>query len=340
LGDFSEVQLVTWHDLVPKVELHVHLEGSIPLAALFNLVQKYGGDPQVPDLMALEQRFQYRDFTQFIKTWSWKNQFLREYEDFTYIGEVFAASLAAQSIRYAEMFFSPSPFVKRGLDLQNLLEAVRIGLDRVSGTKISIIIDFVRDYGQASELKILSQLSEVKNLGIIGIGIGGSEHEFPPCLFKNLFRKAKALGFHTTAHAGEASGAGSIHEAIHGLGAERIGHGVRACEDPELVEYLAFHQIALEMCPMSNVRTGIVPGLAEHPISRYFQAGIPVTVNTDDPAMFQTSLAQEYQLLEQHCGWSRDAIRQIIVNGIENSWLSSERKKSLKSEFIADPAWI
>jgi adenosine deaminase len=330
---------MTWYDRVPKVELHVHLEGAIPHAALFALIQKYGGDPSVPDIPTLAKRFEYRDFPQFIEAWSWKNQFLREYEDFTHIAELTARDMAKQGIRYAEVFFSPSIFVRRGLAVQEVTQAVRAGLSRVPEIEIALVADLVRDYGAESEMVTLAQLREVKELGIVGIGIGGSEHEFPPAPFRGLYEEARSMGFHTSAHAGEAAGAHSIWGAIRELGAERIGHGTRAWQDPELVEYLVAHRIPLEMCPVSNVRTNVVGSLREHPIRQYFEAGLVVTVNTDDPKMFQTSLADEYRLLEQECGWTKPEICRVILYAIESSWLSDERKTSLAAEFKKTPVW-
>jgi adenosine deaminase len=174
---------------------------------------------------------------------------------------------------------------------------------------------------------------------VIGVGIGGSEHEFPPAPFRGLFEEARAAGFRTTAHAGEAAGPESVWGAIRELRAERIGHGTRAEEDPGLVEHLADRRIPLEMCPVSNVRTRVARSLPEHPIRRYFEAGVVVTVNTDDPKMFQTSLAGEYRLLEQECGWARDEIRRLILSAIEASWAPDARKAGLIDEFTRDAAW-
>jgi adenosine deaminase len=330
---------MTWYERVPKIELHVHLEGAIPYDALFALIQKYGGDSSVPDVSALARRFEYKGFPQFIEAWSWKNQFLREYEDFTHIAELTARDMAVQSIRYAEVFFSPSLFIRHGLAVQEVARAVRAGLLRVPEIEIALVADLVRDYGAESEMLTLEQLKEVKEHGIVGIGIGGSEHEYPPAPFKELYAKARAAGFHVNAHAGEAAGAQSIWDAVRELGVERIGHGTRAWEDPELVEYLIAHRIPLEMCPISNVRTGVVRSLREHPVRHYFRAGMVVTVNTDDPKMFQTRLADEYRLLERECGFSRSDIRELILSAIRSAWLPEDRKTSLMADFKRSPAW-
>jgi adenosine deaminase len=330
---------MTWCEQLPKVELHVHLEGAIPHDALFDLIQKYGGDPSIPDVTALTRRFEYKDFSQFIEAWSWKNQFLREYEDFSHIAELTARDMATQNIRYAEMFFSPSLFVKHGLEVQELTHAIRIGLSRVPQIEVALIADLVRDYGPDSELTTLKKLTETIEDGVIGIGIGGSEHEFPPGPFQSLFEEARSIGFCTTAHAGEAVGPESIWGAIRHLHIDRIGHGTRAHEDPELMDYLQEHRIPLELCPVSNVRTGVVSAIAEHPIRDYFERGLIVSVNTDDPKMFGTALAKEYELLEQECGFAKEEICRLILSGIESSWLSEDRKELLATSFEAEPSW-
>lgn len=331
---------MTWYSKLPKVELHVHLEGAIPHGALFDLIRKYGGDPSLPDVTALARRFEYKNFAQFIEAWSWKNQFLREYEDFSHIAELTARDMANQNIRYAEMFFSPSLFVRHGLEVQELTHAVRIGLSRVTEIEISLIADLVRDYGPESEMTTLKRLNEVKGDCVIGIGIGGSEHEFPPEPFKSLYEEARLMDFHVNAHAGEAAGPGSIWGAIRHLHVERIGHGTRAHEDPELLDYLREHRIPLELCPMSNVCTGVVSAIAEHPIREYFERGLLISVNTDDPMMFGTALDKEYELLVQECGFTRQEICRLILLGVESSWLSEDRKKLLATSFEKEPSWV
>jgi adenosine deaminase len=188
-------------------------------------------------------------------------------------------------------------------------------------------------------MAVLKQLNEVKNLGVLGIGIGGSEHNFLPGPFKPVYDEARRMGFHTNAHAGEAMGAASIWDAIRHLQAERIGHGTRAQEDFELMRYLIECKIPLEMCPVSNVRTGIVNNLSDHPIRRYFDAGMILTVNTDDPKMFQTSLAEEYRLLAQECGWTKAEICRLILNAVESSWQPAAQKAALIARFKKDELW-
>jgi adenosine deaminase len=331
---------MSWYSQLPKVELHVHLEGAIPHGALYDLIQKYGGDRSVPDVTALSRRFEYKSFAQFIEAWTWKDQFLREYGDFSHIAELAARDMAKQNIRYAEMFFSPSPFVRQGLEVQDLTHAVRAGLSRVPEIEISLIADLVRDFGPESEMTILRRLEEVKGMGVIGIGIGGSEHEFPLGPFASLFEEARRMGFHINAHAGEAEGPESVWAAVKQLRVERIGHATRAREDSELLEHLFEQRIPLELCPGSNVRTGVVNSIKEHPIREYFERGLLISVNTDDPKMFGTSLIKEYKSLVEECAFTKKEICRLILLGIESSWLPEDRKKRLAASFQKELSWI
>jgi adenosine deaminase len=325
-----------WFEQLPKVELHVHLEGAIPHEVLWELLQKYGGDAAVPSREALARKFVYRDFPHFLEMWTWKNGLLRAYEDFTFLSERVARDLARQNIRYAEVFYSPPDFVAAGLEPQRLTEAIRQGLKRVPEIEIALVADLVRDYGPDRAGRLLPCLNEVRGLGVIGIGIGGSEHKFPPEAFAPVFRQARQMGFRTSAHAGEGAGPESIWGAIRALEVDRIGHGTRAIEDPRLVDYLAAQQIPLELCVLSNVRTAVVPEVASHPARTYYERGIPLSINTDDPKMFGNSLAEEYLALHRHLGFSRADIQRLIEQAVETSWLVDERKPDLLSRIQSE----
>ncbi len=329
-----------WLDGIPKAELHLHLEGAIPLDTLWELIGKYGGDRAVPDRRSLDELFTYRNFDHFIETWLWKNGFLREYEDFTLIAEGAARDLARQKIRYAEVFFSPGDFERHGLEVQRLAQSIRTGLSRAPGVEIALIVDLVRDFGPKRGARTLALCSEIKkDLGVIGIGIGGTERDFPPEPYAALFAEARRLGFGTTVHAGEAAGPESVRGAVRSLEPDRIGHGTRAAEDSALVDLLARTKIPLEMCPLSNVMTGVVPSLSDHPIGRFRERGVRVTVNTDDPAMFGNSLAGELLALHRELGFTRDDIRTLILESLRSSWLDDAAKKKMIEEFKEDPAW-
>lgn len=328
-----------WYTNLPKVELHLHLEGAIPLPALWELVEKYGGDPSVPNLAALRQRFVYRSFEQFIATWVWKNQYLREYDDFTFCAEAVARELASQNVRYAEVFYSPADFTGAGLHTQELTVAIRRGLARVPQVEIALVADLVRDWGAVRAWRTLAEVAELADYGVVGIGLGGSEAEYPPELFRNVYTQARKLGLHTTAHAGEAAGAGSIWGAIEALQVERIGHGTRAAEDGRLLAYLTRTQLPLEMCPTSNVCTGVVPRLAEQPLRHFIERGLAVTINSDDPAMFSTSLVEEYRQAVEVFGLTRGQIRTSILQAVRAAWMPDDRKRALGDSLQQDEGW-
>jgi len=335
----SQSSNLAWFERLPKVELHLHLEGAIPYDALWELLQKYGGDVLVPNKEMLKRQFEYVDFPHFIETWVWKNQFLREYEDFTFIAEAVARDLAGQNIRYAEVFFSPPDFLRKGLKPQRITEAVRRGLEQVPEIEIALIPDLVRDFGPERAEITLEEINEVRHLGIIGVGIGGSEHDFPPEAFEVVFERARQLGFRTSAHAGEAAGAESVWGAIRSLRVDRIGHGTRAGEDESLLSYLVAQKIPIEMCPLSNVRTGVVESYEKHPVRRYFERGVVLSINTDDPKMFGNSLAEEYLLLTEKQGFTRAEIKELLLGAIEMSWMPEEKKEQMAETFYQEPGW-
>jgi adenosine deaminase len=176
-------------------------------------------------------------------------------------------------------------------------------------------------------------------LGVVGIGLGGSEQEYPPGPFAAVFERARRLGLRTTVHAGEGAGPESVREALRRLRPDRIGHATRAAEDLVLLDELAASRVPLELCPFSNVRTGIIASLDAHPVRRYFERGLALSVNTDDPQMFGTRLANEYRLLAEVFGFTPAEIRSLVLQAVNSSWLSEARKGEMAEEFGRDPAW-
>ena len=325
----------TWLTEMPKTELHLHLEGSIPIDAMHDLVRKYHPSNTYLSMDELRRRFHFKGFRHFIETWVWMNQFLREYDDFVMIANAVAKQLHDQHIRYAEVFYSPVRFEQCGLEAQRITEAIRTGFSSVQGIELALIADMVRDFGPEKAANTLKRIHEVKEEhGVIGIGLGGSEQLYPPSPFQSVFHAAKDMGFHTTAHAGEAVGPESIWGALQDLDVERIGHGMRAIEDPTLVAHLKRTQIPLEMCPLSNFRIGVASALAEYPIAHYLNAGLMVTVSTDDPAMFSNSLVDEFQFLFTEFKMTDYNVVQLAQNSITASWLPAEKKERLMLELL------
>ncbi len=318
---------------MPKAELHFHLEGAIPVPTLWELIQHHGGDSVVSSEAELIEWFTYSDFAHFMEIWTWMNGFLRDYDDFTFAAEAVARHLAAQNIVYVEAFFSPSDFRHHDLDPRRIALAIRTGLDRVDGVEVPLIVDLVRDRGPEGTARTFASIKDVADeAGIIGIGIGGFEAAHPPEQFEGVYREARESGFHVTAHAGEEAGPESVWGAIRSLGAERIGHGIRSIEDPSLVRYLVEHQIPLEVCPTSNLRTGVIAHWDQHPVRRLVDAGVLVTINTDDPAMFDTTLAGEYEILENRFEMDETMLKGLSLAAVDASWADEATRARLRSD--------
>ena len=328
----------SWLTRLPKAELHIHLEGAIPKAALWQLVAKYGGDPTVPTLEAFERRFEYQGLKQFFQLFDWATGFLREADDFTFVGREIARDFARQNIRYVEAHFSPTVFRQR-LTAQRIAEAVRKGLDTVPSVDVRLVAELGRNLGPDGAMRTVEQVAEVRALKIVGVGLGGFEPQYPNELFAAVYERARGFDFRTTAHAGESAGPPSVWGAIRALRVDRIGHATRAIEDPELVRYLAKRKIPLELCPLSNVRTGVVAAPANHPLRRYVEAGIPVSLNTDDPLFFGNSLVDEMATAQQAHRLTRDDIKRLIVSAVESSWLATDAKAKLLGEFRGASVW-
>ena len=323
---------------IPKVELHLHLEGAVPLETLFGFIQNRGNNKLIKNLENLKKRLVYSNFTQFIKVWLWKNSFITEYEDFEELSYQVLKSLSQQNVKYVEAFYSPRDFTLRNRKLsacgitESLIEGKKRAFDDF-GIQSELIVDIVRDYGPRMGMGLIKELSGYLGRGLIGIGLGGSEKLFPAGFFTKVYQEARDRGFRLTAHAGEADGAKSIWAALNELGTERIGHGLRAYEDPRLIDYLRGRQTPLEMCVVSNIKTQVCKSFKEHPVKNYFKEGLMVTVNSDDPSMFDTSITDEYLVLIQKFGFSLAEIRKVNFNSIEASFMTDEEKDVMRGTF-------
>jgi adenosine deaminase len=321
---------------IPKVELHLHLEGAIPLETLFQFIQRKGPNSSIKSLDDLRQKFAYTDFAHFIKIWRWKDSFITHESDFEEIAYQVLRDLSAQNVKYVEAFYAPGGYREQKLSIQGITENLIAGKERAYqdfGIRSELIIDLIRNHGQEKAMHYLDEVTPYVGKGVIGIGLGGPEHDFPADPYEGIYQEAKERGFRLTAHAGEAAGAHSIRAAIEKLDTERIGHGLRAYEDPQLVSLLKERQIPLEMCVISNVKTGVCDAVESHPIKDYFQKGLLVTVNSDDPTMFNTSINQEYLVLAQQLRFTVNELKQLSINGLEASFLSDDDKKAMRVQF-------
>jgi len=321
---------------VPKIELHLHLEGAIPLETLFNFIQKRGGDPSIKTLEDLRNKLSYTDFAHFIDVWTWKNTFIREESDFEELVYQVLYSLSKQNVKYVEAFYSPGDYWREGLSPQGITEYLIKGKERAYhdfGIRSELIVDLIRDHGPKIGMQRLEELTPYLGKGLIGVGLGGSEHSFPADPYAPVYEEARRRGFRLTAHAGEVVGAKSIWTVVEKLGVERVGHGVRANEDTQLISLLRERQIPLEMCVTSNVKTGACKSVKDHPIKQYYEQGLMVTVNSDDPTMFNTSITQEYFILVHELDFTLNDIKCLIMNGIEASFMSNENKDAMKEQY-------
>jgi len=326
---------------IPKAEIHIHLDGAFTLNHLFKLTKKYDSVPKINSVEELKKKFAYKDFSHFINTWFWKNSLYREPIDFEESVYSSLKKLFSQNIVYIEAFISPWDYFKSGFKPQDIVEASINGINRaeeVCDIKCRLIIDITRDHGHETAISRLDEISQYLGDKVIGIGLGGSEHKYPAYLFKEVFLEAKRRGFHCVAHAGEVLGPESIWSAINELKVERIGHGVRANEDLELIEYLVEHQLPLEVCINSNIKTGVYSDYQKHPLSLLIEKGVFVTLNSDDPTMFEASLSDEYIVANNDMGIKLNTLNRIMNNTIEASFATTAEKNYYKRKL--NSYWI
>ncbi len=326
----------------PKAELHVHLEGSILPATLLTLAKRNKVALPVTTLDEVQQWFKYRNFPHFVEIYVAISSSLKTVEDYEQIVYEFGATMARQHIRYAEATFSACTHrYTLGIPHDVYFTGLTRGRERAKqdfGVEINWIFDIVRDVAEGPGMSqradyTLAVAKESMQDGVVALGLGGLEVGYPPEWFEKWFDQGRAAGLHSIPHAGETEGPASVWGAIHALGAERIGHGVRAIEDPSLVAYLAENQIPLEVCPTSNLRLGVYPSLQEHPFPQLYKAGIPLTINSDDPPLFNTTLNDEVGLLSSAFCYDKDTINEILLNGVRYSFLPIERKRVLEEQF-------
>lgn len=318
---------------IPKVELHVHLEASLPLATLYGFIKRSGSDGDgIGSIEELAEKFRFRNFDDFLSRWVWKNTFIKDEHDFETIAYDMIADLSRQNVRHVESFYSPADFRSRGFSTALITENILEGFRRAKsdfGVSCFLIADMVRNFGPEMAFKSLDEVTPYREKGVIGIGLGGSEHHFPAELFTDVYREARNRGFRVVAHAGEVVGPPSVWSAIRNLNVERIGHGTKAIEDPSLVELLKERQIPLECCIISNVKLGGCPDYASHPIRQYFDSGLLVTVNSDDPLMFGSTLTDEYMILNEQLNFPLVQIRKVSANAVKASFLAEDEKERM-----------
>ncbi len=332
----DELDVPTWLRHLPKAELHLHLEGSITPETLVTLSERNDTAPLT--LEAARQLYQYHDFPSFLLSFKAVTERLRTPADYELITYEMVRALAEQGVVHAEVYISFGILYRFArLDVDDVTAAMEDGRTRAErefGTTVLWIIDAVRHFGVEEAARVFRKAAELRVLypSIVGIGIGGDEARGPAAQFRDVYAEARDAGLRLTAHAGETGGVidgpASIWAALN-LGAERIGHALAAQHDAELLEELAQRQVPLELNITSNLRTACCPAVDVHPVRRYFDMGLMVTLNSDDPPMFGATLLDEYILAHQNFDFSLDQMRELAANSVEASFLPPARKLSL-----------
>ena len=314
---------------LPKAELHVHLRGAMPLSYLQAQFHRYpparaldSAPPRLRDRMLshpgirrlvrsenpLDEAgslFRSSSFDEFLAAYLFTGYFVRDIDDLRELISVVHRGLREQAVTYAEVTVSVPEYLQQGLVLDDVMAV--LGEERPGPPRLRWIVDLVRNLGPHAAESLLERLLPLRPPSVVGLTLGGAEHLHPPAPFRRVYEIAREGGLGTTVHAGEALGPESVWDAVRVLKVDRIGHGVRAVEDPSLVRYLAEQRIPLEVCPTSNIRTGVYASMEEHPVRALFEAGVPLSISTDDPTFFGVSLSEELVGLRR-VGFSWDEI--------------------------------
>ena len=282
----------------PKIELHVHLEGTVRAPTLLEIARRNDYPLPADTVEGLAELYRFRDFRHFIEVWILTTNALQRAEDFRQVVVDYAEEATAHGAVYLEGIFSPAERVRRGCDWQEIYEGFCDGADaarELHGVEIRLTPDIPRGFTMDEARETVEWAARFRDRGVVGVGLGGLEAEYPPEPYAEVFMRAKSLGLGSVPHAGEVAGAASVRGALEALGADRLRHGIRAEEDPGLVRELAGRGTVLDVCPLSNLRTGAVASLADHPLPRLVAAGVRCSISTDDPAMFDTDLTRDYE---------------------------------------------
>ncbi len=291
--------------MTPRAELHVHLEGSVEEETLLEL------DPALTR-EEIAAATSYTDFAGFIESYIWVNRRLRGPADYAIAARRLFERLAREGVRYAEVTLSAGMMLWKGQEFAPIYRDLQHEAGR-SPVEVRWILDATRQFGAEAAKPVFDLAADRVGDGVVAIGLGGYEAGGPAHWFADLYQAARDRGLRLTCHAGETTGPESVWEAL-AIGAERIGHGIRSIEDPRLVEHLREKDIPLEICITSNVRTGAVRSVAEHPVRRLFDSGVPIVLNTDDPALFGCTLTGEYELASRQFGFTETELAQLAGN--------------------------
>ena len=319
---------------LPKAELHLHLEGAVDPVTLLELRRNHGDTATLAETEAL---YRYSDFPSFLMAFKEVSAHLRGPDDYELATYRLMQRLKEENVLHAEVYVAVGVCLFRKQDFPAIFEGLERGRSRGArdfGVSLLWIFDATRHFGVEEAQKVFELAVRYKSRHVVGVGIGGDEQKAPPELFRGVYAYAEDHDLRLTAHAGETGPAESVWGALN-LHSERIGHAFTAAQDSDLIEEIAYRQIPLEICITSNLRTGVCKSASEHPVKNYFDQGIMVTLNTDDPSLFGTSLAREYQFAQETYGFTDEHLRELARNSFEASFLPAEKKLELLSLFDA-----
>ena len=282
----------------PKIELHVHLEGTVRPETLLGIARRNDYTLPCTTVEELRALYEFRDFAHFIEVWILTTNALRTADDFRQVVVDYAAEASAHGAVYIEGIFSPAERVRRGVGWDEMFDGYCDGAQEAKerfGVEVRLTPDIVRGFPLDEAEQVVRHAARYRDRGIVGVGLGGLEAEYPPEPYEPVFALARSEGLASVPHAGEVAGAASVRGALDARGADRSRHGIRSVEDAGLVRELAGRRLVLDVCPISNLRTRAVASLAEHPLPELVAAGVPCSISTDDPAMFDTDLALDYE---------------------------------------------
>jgi adenosine deaminase len=324
---------------MPKVELHVHLEGSIRPETLLLLAERNNVTLPATTVEELRRWYKFTDFPHFVEIYLAISSCIQSHEDIEVIAREFLRGQAAQRILHSEATFTPFTHYSsnRRIPFEDQIAALGRARDwaaRELGISVGWVFDIVRNVRPIEHgLTVADWAISGRERGVVALGLGGIEAGNPPELFEEAFDRARAVGLPAVPHAGEMAGAESVRAALRALKARRIGHGVRCLEDPELVAELRDRQVPLEVCPTSNVCLGVAQSLAEHPLPRLLDEGLYITINSDDPPMFNTTLTDEYLRAAQILGCGAETIEQLAINAVRASLTPEDSRLELERRF-------
>jgi aminodeoxyfutalosine deaminase len=320
----------------PKIELHVHLEATVHPRQLFEMARRNEYRLPVSSDVELADLYHYRDFEHFLELWLLVTPVIQTERDFRQVVVGYAREAAAHGATYVEGIFTPVERLDGGASWDEVFSGFCDGIAEAKeevGLDMRLTVDIPRSLGLDVAMETVRYAAKYRPRGIVGVGIGGPEQGFPPEPFESAFRLAKAEGLGSVPHAGEAAGASSVRGAIDALLADRLRHGIRAVDDPGLLREIAARGIVCDVCPVSNLRTGVVASMEDHPLPQMAANGVLCTINTDDPAMFDTDLGREHEVAVS-LGYSP---REAFYAGLRGALCDESVRERLQS--VYDDWW-